>query len=121
MNADRIGMRNRTTSWTTSCRRKNEQVSTALLLAAGIGSRLSPFTDMAPKCLLPSMKYLFWRGSFTPSRYTDSSVWLWWLDTRPTVSASFLEIGLVEWIYATLLVTYTRRLTISIHYGLQDT
>lgn len=46
-------MRNRTTSWTTSCRRKNEQVSTALLLAAGIGSRLAPFTDMAPKCLLP--------------------------------------------------------------------
>jgi NDP-sugar pyrophosphorylase family protein len=46
-------MKNRTTSWTTRCRRKNEQVSTALLLAAGIGSRLSPFTDTAPKCLLP--------------------------------------------------------------------
>lgn len=38
---------------TTSFRPKNEQISTALLLAAGIGSRLSPFTDMAPKCLVP--------------------------------------------------------------------
>lgn len=42
-------MNNRTTSF----RLKHEQVSTALLLAAGIGSRLSPFTDMAPKCLVP--------------------------------------------------------------------
>ncbi len=32
---------------------KNEQVRTALLLAAGTGSRLAPLTDMAPKCLVP--------------------------------------------------------------------
>lgn len=31
---------------------KNEQVRTALLLAAGTGSRLSPLTDNAPKCLV---------------------------------------------------------------------
>src|SRR5680860_766855 len=106
---------------TTGCRLKNEQVGTARLWAAGIAAAFLPLPIWHPNAFFPSMKYLFWRGSFTPSRYTDSSVWLWWLDTRPTVSASFLEIGLVEWIYATLLVTYTRRLTISIHYGLQDT
>lgn len=38
---------------TTNFGLKNEQASTALLLAAGIGRRLSPLTDMAPKCLLP--------------------------------------------------------------------
>lgn len=32
---------------------KNEQVRTALLLAAGTGSRLAPLTDMLPKCLVP--------------------------------------------------------------------
>ena len=31
---------------------KNEQVRTALLLAAGTGSRLSPLTDKSPKCLV---------------------------------------------------------------------
>ena len=29
----------------------NEPVTTALLLAAGMGSRLSPLTQTAPKCL----------------------------------------------------------------------
>ncbi|MFC1513259.1 sugar phosphate nucleotidyltransferase [Thermodesulfobacteriota bacterium] len=32
---------------------KNEQVRTALLLAAGTGSRLAPLTDQMPKCLVP--------------------------------------------------------------------
>jgi choline kinase len=31
---------------------KNDQVRTALLLAAGTGSRLAPLTDMQPKCLV---------------------------------------------------------------------
>lgn len=32
---------------------KSEPVRTALLLAAGTGSRLAPLTDMSPKCLVP--------------------------------------------------------------------
>jgi len=32
---------------------KNEKVRTALLLAAGTGSRLAPLTDIVPKCLVP--------------------------------------------------------------------
>ena len=32
---------------------ENEQVRTALLLAAGTGSRLAPLTDLVPKCLVP--------------------------------------------------------------------
>jgi len=32
---------------------KNKQVRTALLLAAGTGSRLAPLTDRVPKCLVP--------------------------------------------------------------------
>ena len=32
---------------------KNSQIRTALLLAAGTGSRLAPLTDKSPKCLVP--------------------------------------------------------------------
>jgi|GEM_PF-114718 len=35
---------------------KEEQVRTALLLAAGTGSRLAPLTDKTPKCLVPVNK-----------------------------------------------------------------
>ncbi len=42
-------MKNRTSSPTL----KNEQVRTALLLAAGTGSRLAPLTDRMPKCMVP--------------------------------------------------------------------
>jgi len=38
---------------THSSRLENEPVTTALLLAAGTGSRLAPFTDSSPKCLVP--------------------------------------------------------------------
>jgi hypothetical protein len=30
-----------------------ERVRTAVLLAAGLGSRLAPFTDVVPKCMVP--------------------------------------------------------------------
>ena len=99
---------------------KSEQVRTALLLAAGTGSRLSPLTDKKPKCLVSVNEISILERLVHSLEVHNFKRLVVVVGHQADVSVIFLELGPGEWKLLISPVPYTKPPTIFILYGLPE-
>lgn len=96
-----------------------EQVRTALLLAAGTGSRLAPLTDKTPKCLIPVNETSILERLLDALHFHNFTRLVIVVGHQAVPSVIFLELGPGVLISPISPARYTKQPTIFIRYGWQ--